>query len=93
MEKLKEKNIAHQKQKNTPELDLMHQANQLIFNYTPVNSSSIFDICDINGTVLLTGKVDASGVTSVPTDFLPKDNYCLCIIDGETLLKHPVEIT
>ena len=59
--------------------------------YEPRSERSIYDICDINGSVIKTGSLQEDG-TRVDISELEKSEYLLLILDGEDILKRKISL-
>jgi len=74
----------------------MHQTNHLklevkdrslLIYYQPANLNVIYDICDLNGNILLSGAFGKQQPTVCKMENMVNGDYQLCIIDGERILK------
>lgn len=50
--------------------------------YQPNTEQALFDVCDLNGRILLTGEITTS-VTAVEITDLYPDQYILLVLDGD----------
>lgn len=63
----------------------------LFLQYSPVNDSVIYDICDLNGNIIKTGFVSGKPTSISLTGFNP-GNYQLFLVDGGKLYKEKFEL-
>ncbi len=54
----------------------------LTVNYTPSTDRTLYDVCDLNGRILLTGEIK-NDVTHVEITDLYPDQYILLVLDGD----------
>lgn len=69
----------------TEELIKVHLScckSNLYIEYLPQTSRTIFDVCDENGRIIKTGKIN-NLETGIPISDLPKGKYILLILDGD----------
>lgn len=64
------------------ELNVCHSKDYLNISYKRNTDRALFDICDINGRILKTGKMHRDYV-QVPLDELENNHYVLLILDGD----------
>lgn len=55
---------------------------RLIISYGPQTNRALFDICDLNGRILVTGEI-TDLTTSVEISDLYPDQYILLVLDGD----------
>lgn len=60
----------------------VESSNSLSITYAPNTSSALFDVCDLNGRILITGEIDKR-VTAVEISELYPDQYILLVLDGD----------
>lgn len=57
-------------------------------SYSPKSPKAVYDICDMNGSILETGKLRDDNEMVIDTSELPAGNYMLYILDaGEVISK------
>lgn len=54
----------------------------LTVNYLPKTDRALFDVCDLNGRILLTGEIESECTKVEVTDLYP-DQYILLVLDGD----------
>lgn len=54
----------------------------LSITYSPKTTSALFDVCDLNGRILITGEI-VNDVTAVEISELYPDQYILLVLDGD----------
>lgn len=54
----------------------------LSVHYTPSTERALFDVCDLNGRILLTGEIKEE-ITQVEITDLYPDQYILLVLDGD----------
>ncbi|MFB6259101.1 MAG: hypothetical protein ABEH38_10445 [Flavobacteriales bacterium] len=57
--------------------------------YRPQSERSIYDICDIDGSVIKTGDIQEDGAEIDISD-LEKNEYLFLILDGDRIVKRRV---
>lgn len=55
---------------------------RLTISYGPATDRALFDICDLNGRILVTGEI-TDDTTSVEISDLYPDQYILLVLDGD----------
>lgn len=61
---------------------VVESPNSLSITYSPKTNCALFDVCDLNGRILITGEID-SDVTAVEISELYPDQYILLVLDGD----------
>ncbi len=59
---------------------------RLLVKYTPKNKDAIYDVCDLDGRVISTGKLD-DDLTEICIEKLGKERYMLWVVDGSEIIK------
>ena len=59
---------------------------ELSLRFNSETERTIYDICDVNGRILKTGKVSDES-TTVDLSKLPSDRYILLILDGDRIFS------
>lgn len=65
--------------------------NNLFISYNPRTNRTIFDICDLNGRVIMTGSIK-DDETSVEVGELFEDQYILLVLDGDRVCSKKFQI-
>ncbi|NND78158.1 MAG: hypothetical protein HKN39_08245 [Flavobacteriales bacterium] len=73
------------------DLKVNKEGDGLWINYAPKTSRTIYDICDLNGRVIQTGKI-TDVETSVNVAELYEDQYILLILDGDRVCSKKFKI-
>ncbi len=64
-------------------LEVSFETNQtLTVMYKPLTDRALFDLCDLNGRILVTGEIKQERTKVDVTDLYP-DQYILLILDGD----------
>lgn len=64
----------------------------LYLNYTPQTTRTVYDICDMNGRILKTGKITDS-ITEVDISDFENDKYVLLILDGDRVINQDFTVS
>ncbi len=64
---------------------------QIQVQYSPISENAVFDICDLNGRVILTGDIIQSNTSINVTDLISRC-YILLILDGDSVVSKKFEI-
>jgi len=56
--------------------------NELTILYNPNTNRALFDVCDLNGRILITGEITNETTSVEITDLYP-DQYILLVLDGD----------
>jgi len=56
--------------------------NELTILYNPNTNRALFDVCDLNGRILITGEITDETTSVEITDLYP-DQYILLVLDGD----------
>lgn len=72
-------------------LDFDKISDRMTIIYTSMNRPTLFDICDENGKILQTGRIDGDRV-EVDTALLERARYILLILDGDMIRIQPFEL-
>ncbi len=59
--------------------------------YQPKSQRSLYDICDIDGSVIKTGELATDGARIDISD-LQKDQYLFLILDGDNVVKRKLNL-
>jgi hypothetical protein len=60
------------------------EQNSMTINYTQQSDRSLYDICDMNGRILKTGKLESYSST-ISLNGFENANYILLILDGNQM--------
>lgn len=72
---------------NSIDLRLEVKDRKLLIYYHPNNEYVLYDVCDLNGNILFSGKMSGEYPVVGNIEKLCEGSYQLCIIDGEDLIK------
>jgi len=64
---------------------------QIEVNYEPINEKALYDICDLNGRVILSGQISQE-VTYINISDLIQKKYILLILDGNNAISRKFQI-
>lgn len=64
--------------------------NDLLVDYAFESDDALFDVCDLSGSILISGKL--ADTKSVDVSCLPKGVYVFYIIDCGRVLKEKIQI-
>ena len=62
--------------------------NNLIIEHDVVSENAIYDICSLEGRILITGKLGVNGITEVDLTGYPSGHYNVFILDGANVFKN-----
>lgn len=68
-----------------PEVDLKN--NELIIGYFPNHSNAIYDLCNLEGRILITGKMEMKSNHTINLKVLSPGSYNLFVLDGDEVFK------
>ena len=68
-------------------IDLSLQGNELLINYEAETEHAIYDICSVEGRILITGKILESPSFSIDMEGYPEGHYNIYILDGSEVYK------
>ena len=74
-----------------PESFVEIKSREVIILHKPVNENAIYDICSMEGRILITGKFNGSN-TVVDLEGYPQGGYNIFILDGEEVFKNSFRI-
>ncbi len=64
---------------------------EVLIKHKPENENAIYDICSMEGRILITGKFQGDD-TKVDLDGYPTGGYNIFILDGEQVYKNSFRI-
>jgi hypothetical protein len=67
------------------ELAIVHK--KLTFLYEPSAENTLYDLCSLDGRILLTGKINTRQLVSLDLSTFSKGHYNLFIMDGTQVHK------
>lgn len=73
-----------------PMVDL--KENEIHINYSPINGNSIYDLCSLEGRILITGKLNQSDNHIIDMSGFPGGDYNLFILDGDQVFKNTLRV-
>jgi hypothetical protein len=73
-------------------LDVDEETSTLKVAFQPASSTTIYDVCDLQGRILLTGEI-SSTETSIDLSGLDQSQYILLILDGDRVFTKKVQLT
>lgn len=63
-------------------------SNNLIIEYFPNHSNAIYDLCNLDGKILITGKMDMKRSHTVDLKNFSRESYNLFVLDGDEVFKN-----
>lgn len=74
------------------ELDISQERDAVYVSYTPKTDRALFDICDMQGRVVRTGRVE-SKKTRIETKDLKPGHYLMWVVDAGEVVKTKFKLT
>ncbi len=72
-------------------LDFDTSKAKLIVGYSRRTDRTIFDICDLSGRIVKTGKLDSDDST-IPVSELDNSHYIFLILDGDQVISRKFSV-
>ncbi len=61
-------------------------------NYTPKTTRTLFDICDLNGRILKTGKITHENTAIELSDLSEESHFIILVLDGDRVCSRKLQL-